>query len=313
MGKPLFQAMVVGSLLLLTAVSWPAHTEAASCCGGASVSEPFALPKWNDSLVGLSLQHETTFGARGQAGERLPVSNWAMYEQRVVVGGAYRLAKDWQAGLALPLVHRTMSAGGLRTTGTGLGDVGLSVRYEIMDEETCFAMPFHELTPLELKPSIHWVTRGSAPTGRAMHRSTDALGADVTGTGLWSADTGVEIMKVWGVLATGGEILGGYQTGIAENGHQISPPALRWQTGASVLFYPRYQRYLGISVLHRRELFRTLASAFDVEATSAYVVGSVADLPGGLWLRGAVGQTGVWQGRNIPVGWSAQVTAIKLF
>ena len=286
---------------------------AASCCGGASITDQFTVPKWERWMAGASLQFEHAFDMRLASGERVQADSWRNDETRLLLGGAYRLGKDWQAAAVLPLTHRRVTRGGETGNGFGPGDLSLQLRYEIMDEETCFLLPFRELTWDELKPSIHWVATVNTPTGRPTHRSLDSLGASVTGSGYWTVETGPQITKIWGAWGNSVDLQVGYQTfGGPEHGHH-HPDALRWRVGGSLLYYPAYQQYIGVHMGHRREIPLGAEDITGVEQTTLSLIGSYRHKGDGIWLRGSLGSAGLVQGRNAPVSLTGQVTVAWAF
>ncbi len=287
----------------------PVSAQAASCCGGASVTDQFVVPKWERALVGLSMQVSHDLDMRNAAGERINAQTWSNTETRLIAGGAHRLGTDWQAGLSLPLVVRHTTAGDLTSTGYGIGDIGLQLRYEIIDEDTCFLRPFRELAWNELKPSLHLVMNLTAPTGRPTHRSTDNLAASVTGRGYWMGDTGLQVTKVWGQWGNSLEGSIGYQ--LPTSGNPLHP-ALRWSVGGSALFYPAYRKYVGVHLGYREELAMGTDDSAQA-ALTASLLASWVPTEGAWWLRGSFGPSGYGIGRNTPVSWQGLLTLAKTF
>lgn len=305
--------------LALTLLLWAAGAGdalAASCCGGANGSDGFVLPKWERAMVGGMLRMEDTLDLRDDAGNALRTQSWRSTETRVTLGGAYRLLNDLQVSAALPFLVKRVATNAAVSSGLGLGDAGLQVRYEIIDEETCVVRPVSELSWFDLKPSLHWVTSLAAPTGRATGESYDkrGLGADVTGRGIWIGDTGLELTKIWGRFGNAVQATAGYQS--AYDGRDAQTPgALRWSAGAGLLYFFAFQHSLTLMVNHRQELYQReaqLAARRTITTTATTLTWNRIFAENGLWLRATVGQAGYLQGRNTPMLYDGTLQLSKL-
>lgn len=221
----------------------------------------------------------------------------------LLVGGAWRAGRDWQLGGSLPLVMRRVAVPGNRALGFGVGDMALSLRYELIDEETCVVRPFRELAWDELKPTIHIVLGLGLPTGRPLGWGDDPLGARVTGTGDLEQTLGIEATKIWGAIGNSLEGGGGRRWPVRRAGDAI------WlaHASASVMWYPAYKRFLGLSAGWKGERGGLVATdALRVEA-----VGSIVFLESRWWLRGNLGLDGL-AGRSAPWGPTGGVTLVHL-
>jgi hypothetical protein len=276
---------------------------AASCCGGASNTDQFGLSKWRGAMVGVSPQISHAFAVRDGGGAEVGGA-WRSDAVRLVVGGAYRVAPDWQVAAAVPGLYNAISAGALASAGGGLGDAGLQVRYELLDEDTCFMRPVTEMAWDEVKPSVHLFLRGALPTGRPTSRATDGLGASITGRGLWTADAGVDVTKVWGRFGNSIGLSAGAQT--PDRSGVDGVRAFRWEASAGLLVFPKYQRSLGLFVSHRQER----AAELRVESTQVGLTATLADL-GLWWFRASVSAAGYVGGRNTPVSADGFVTVAR--
>lgn len=296
-------AIFAAALAALLGSGVAAPLFAASCCGGANNTDQFALSKWRHAMAGVSPQFSRAWAVRD--GDRNRVSGtWRSDAVRLVAGGAYRVAPDWQVAAAVPGIFNSVAAGRAGAIGGGVGDLGAQVRYELLDEDTCFARPVTEMAWNEVKPSVHFFLRGTLPTGRPTSRATDALGASITGRGLWSAEAGVDVTKVWGRLGNGLSLAAGGQT--PDRSAIDGVRALRWEAGAGVLYFPAYQRSLGLFVSHRQERGELLR----VESTQLSLTGTLADV-GAWWLRATVSAAGWLGGRNTPVAADGFVTVAR--
>ncbi|RMF12142.1 MAG: hypothetical protein D6761_13135 [Candidatus Dadabacteria bacterium] len=283
---------VSGALLLW----WlPASAWGASCCGGASTSDVFVLPKWQHWLVGAQLVEQVDVDQRDARGQRVG-ADWRNLETRLIAGAGARLASRLQAGLALPVVVRSVQAGGQRSFGGGPGDLATQFRVELLDEETCYARPFHTLNWNDLKPSIHLVVRQLFPSGRSTAHSADGLGADVTGRGVWSSEAGLDVTKVWGIIGQSLAASGAWERSIP-----AEPVDASWRSSiaASLLYYPAYQRFVGVNWSWERS---ARSQAPDAVVHAVGLTGSGIWPERKLWVRGGLSLPGLVGGRATPVG-----------
>lgn len=301
-------ALLMGALALATTLS-PAAATAASCCGGASTSSRFSLPKFRAGLAGLSLEISGDFDQRLDGGGRMGLERWRNQELRSVFGGALRLHRDVQTSISVPVVGRSARSGSLSGRGLGLGDPSLGARWEILDDEICYARPFSEMAWDQIKPSLHWTWSATLPLGRHAGQAAEPLSADATGRGYWLAETGLELVKNWGAVGTAAGLAAGYQHPVAD---LEASPGIRWSVGGTLMYYPAYQRYVGVDVTHRREVWLA-AGAGALSSTSLAAVGSWVFGDSGWWLRGSAGSDGLLQGAAVPVGWRTTVTVLRLF
>jgi hypothetical protein len=280
----------ISALTILLSVTEIRFAQAASCCGGASATNAFTLPKFQQAMAGSAVQIERSTDLRDASGERLHTRDWVSTDSKLVVGGAYRLGREFQASASLPFVRRDIRAGSQAEYGLGVGDAGVQLRYEMLDEETCFARPIEELTWFDLKPSIHWVLQGTLPTGRPVSKSAMPLGADVTGRGVAGADGGIEITKVWGRWGNSLFANAGYQKGWDD----VAPTGSRWAAGAGVMYFFAYRNSLSINASYREE-----GGTVDIASTQTGLQWSYQK--DSWWARINFGESGFWQGRSTPV------------
>ena len=295
--------IVAAALLALLGWGVAAPSYAASCCGGASNTDQFGLPKWRQALIGVSPQVSHAWAVRDAGGNQLEGA-WRSDALRLVLGGAYRVAPDWQVSAAVPLLVNRVGAGRMSSAGGGLGDVGLQVRYELIDEDSCFARPVTEMAWDEVKPSVHFFARAAAPSGRPTSLASDGLGASVTGRGLWTADAGLEVTKVWGRFGNSvGFALGGEAP---DRSSADGVRAFRWEASGGLLVFPQYQRSIGLFLSHRQER----AAELRVESTQLGLTGTLAG-KGDWWFRVSLSAAGLVAGRSTPVSLDGFVTAAR--
>lgn len=281
----------------------PAPAAGASCCGGASALHPFVLPKWDRAMVGGRMAVNSELDRRGPDGERLSGTARAL-ESRLLLGGAWRPARDWQLGLSLPLVMRRVTVPGMQATGGGFGDMTLSARWEILDEETCIVRPFRELNWNELKPTLHLVLGVGLPTGRAPGAADDPLGARVTGSGDLEQTLGLEFIKIWGAVGNSLEGGGGRRWSLGHDHDHI------WlaRASAAMMWYPAFQRFVGISSGWQAERGGEVRTdSLRLEAIGSWII------PGTRWwLRANAGVDGL-AGRSVAFGPTGGVTLSRLW
>ncbi len=286
----------------------PATALAASCCGGASATDAFVMPKYNHWLFGATYQAQHDFARRDKNGD-YQSSSYGNTENKLTLGGTWRPYKDIQATLSVPLTVRTVAVPGQRATGFYLGDIGLQARYEILDEETCFLIPVQKLNWHDMKPTVHWVLKGSLPSGRSAARSNAPLGEDVTSQGYWLVDTGIEITKIWGRWGNSMGALVGYQTPEPVSAHLRK--ALRIGLDGSLMLFFAYKQSVGLSVSHRRQHWTGAGSHKQVTTNGSLFTSLI--FSNGWLLRANTGPTGWLQGINNFVGWQGAVTVGHLW
>jgi hypothetical protein len=117
---------------------------------------------------------------------------WADGEEQELeqdLAASLRVTRRGQAGLLLPFVQTRRAAGDESSVGAGLGDVGLTARYDFaLASETLYWPGFALLASVVF------------PTGKAAGSGTNPAGTDATGTGTLNASLGVSFEKIHGPL-----------------------------------------------------------------------------------------------------------------
>jgi hypothetical protein len=178
------------ALLTGTAVLFPANSRAASCCGGGS-SLSLIVPKYAMSVADLSFDMEIYDGYWNQNGIHKndpPESDLKQY--RLNLGYAQRFAKDWQAGIILPYIWNENKFSGLSSSTSGLGDISLSLFYDILDDQS----PLRIQTPGDLIPAVTGGISLLLPTGISPYDDINSS-FDVTGRGFYRLDGNLIIDK----------------------------------------------------------------------------------------------------------------------
>jgi len=295
-------------LPLLSAALWAPAAHAAACCGGISSSDTFILPRYNKATLGAALSLEDDLANRGSDGQNLGFGALRSQDARLVVGGAVRLASVLQAGLSVPLVLRSVRLGEESSSAVGLGDLGLSGRWEIYDDSSCYLNPVRGWSPEAYKPSIHLIARATLPSGRVEIREGDWLGASQVGRGYWTGDLGLDVNKVWGVLGADLSATGGYMAPLpsVEGGRT----ALRWGASAGIQAFFKYKSFVGLSGAHREELG---LEGGRLASTDLSLSATWYDTHRDMRYLASFGALGLPPARSVPIGWQAGLSASHMF
>ena len=167
-------------------LAWPSAAAAQACCAGGALVNPTRLAPYEDAAAGVQLRARGMFGSFGNG-----TFAWSRNEQDLQqdLAASLRLAKRAQAGLLLPFVETRRLESGQASTGAGLGDLGLTARYD-------FALA---------SETLHWpgfalLASAVLPTGKAAGSGTNPAGTDATGTGTVNLSLGVSLEKIHGPL-----------------------------------------------------------------------------------------------------------------
>lgn len=166
------------------AVGLCTHAFAAACCGGG-----FAAPALiaGDDRAQATLSTAFTdirrdVGADGIWRPRaVPETSFTTKAE-----AAHIFSDRWQAGAALPLLHRRRAEQG----STGLGDATLNLGYEFLPD-----WDYHPWRPKGLG-----YLQLTLPTGRSVHEARHRLQLDSRGRGFWAVGAGTLLTKSWGAL-----------------------------------------------------------------------------------------------------------------
>ncbi len=175
-------ALLAGAACILPT---PAH--AGSCCGGGAATT-LILPKFAQGMVDTSVDVEKYDGfwtrdskyLRDQPGENLS-------QYRLNLGYAQRLAKRWQASIAVPYLWNDNKYSGISSRSEGMGDTMLSLWYEAFDSVMC-RWRYFELS--DLKPAATFGLSLTVPTGKSPYDNVNSS-FDITGRGFYRIDGNV--------------------------------------------------------------------------------------------------------------------------
>lgn len=178
-------ALIMGAALLA-----PYESGAASCCGGGSAVY-LIVPKYAVAIADLSFDTEQYDGFWNQDRNHVadpPGSDLKQY--RLNMGIGYRIAADWQANISLPYVWNDNSYSGVSSRTNGLGDMTVSLMYEVLDDKSSWQVR-------EIGDLVPAVTLGLSlliPTGISPYNNQQSS-FDITGRGFYRLDGNLLIEK----------------------------------------------------------------------------------------------------------------------
>lgn len=165
---------------------------AGSCCGG-SPAVTLILPKFGQAMIDSFFVIEKYDGFWNNDGKYLndqPGSNFTQY--RLNMGYALRLAKRWQASLAVPYVLNVNKYSNSTSRVDGLGDATASVWYEAADTTMC-RLGWGELSWSDLVPAATFGLSLTIPTGISPYDGVKS--DDITGRGFYRLDANMLLEK----------------------------------------------------------------------------------------------------------------------
>lgn len=180
--------------LALLALS-PGLARAASCCGGGG-GGGVQVPKGYRAVLDLGLDAERYAGYWTSDGTHLedPAGS-RIYQYRLNLAGAWRFARDWQVGAAVPWVYNdTQYRGdtGISSRSSAVGDTTITVLYDLYDERSIWKV----LSPADLVPSVKLGAAVTVPTGVSRFDEID-ISFDVTGRGFYRLDATAQVDKAY--------------------------------------------------------------------------------------------------------------------
>jgi len=108
--------------------------------------------------------------------------------QTIRLDAATILTDRLQAGVTIPLIRRSRSRGTTQADATGLGDVSVSLGYEILPEWNYSAW----------RPKGILFLTGTLPTGGSIYDATQLYRIDSRGRGFFALSLGTLLTKSWG-------------------------------------------------------------------------------------------------------------------
>jgi hypothetical protein len=179
--------VLTAALLAEAACFFPSSAHAGSCCGGGAATT-LILPKFAQGMVDTSVDVEKYDGFWTSDGKYLrdqPGTDLSQY--RLNLGVARRLAKRWQASIAVPYLWNDNRYSGISSRSERMGDTMLSLWYEAFDSVMC-RWRYFELS--DLKPAATFGLSLTIPTGKSPYDNVNSS-FDITGRGFYRIDGNV--------------------------------------------------------------------------------------------------------------------------
>lgn len=192
---------LVGSIVMLSLL-FPLRLLAASCCGGGSAGS-LSVPKYARGVVDLALDTELYDGywdGKGKWRPDPPASDLRQY--RLNLGGGYRLGERVQGSLILPFVFNDNRYAGVSSQSRGLGDISLSLLYELRDDLSSWKV----YEPKDLIPAVSVGVTLTLPTGISPYDG-ETSSFDITGRGFYRLDGTLLVeksLRPWNISLSGG-------------------------------------------------------------------------------------------------------------
>jgi hypothetical protein len=169
------------------------HAGAQACCAGSSAITPGRLSLHEDALVGLQLRGTRLMGSYDHQGRyrRSEAESSELGLQEDVVA-ALRFLRRGQFAVLVPFVQTRRSVAGRSEFGGGLGDVNLSLRYDLFDARRSAVFP-----------GVALLVGLTLPTGVPVESASDVLATDATGIGAVQTNGGVALEQIFGAWTVG--------------------------------------------------------------------------------------------------------------
>jgi hypothetical protein len=215
-----------------------------SCGGGTGDLAVLSLDGL--ALFNIGVNRDNYTGVWDKNGKWIS-NNYSQSQYKIILNTAYRLNRHIQFAISLPFVYNTSNIPGLKSGGSGVGDIVIGGRYEIFHE----FQPKKEGKKLKLDKSLPYlaITFGlNLPTGRS--EETAGNDVDITGKGFYSTTLGVSITK--SIIKSKLQILGD----------------LSWQHS----FEKKYSEYYGTPINY--EYIKQPGEKFNYSLTANYIFNS---------------------------------------
>ncbi len=177
-------------IIFLTSLFTAGQLRSQICCGGG-VYDIAVLSLNKKALFSAGYKWDNFNGVWDSGSEWIKTkqTNWQMTPS---FSAAYRFNKHLQAGVSVPFVINRNELAGLPSSGSGIGDVVLSGRYEIFHEYSLYTV--NKKTKMDEKTPYLAVTFGmTLPTGKSDDKADSEI--DITGKGFYTAMLGVSFIK----------------------------------------------------------------------------------------------------------------------
>lgn len=177
----------MASAILLAGATRATPAAAQACCAGGALVNPARLALHEDYAVGLQTRVRDDLGSFDGSGHYQSSNTEQDFEQDLAA--SFRLTARSQAGVVLPLVETRRLESRIPTWGSGIGDLAVGARYDLL-----------LATEALYWPGIGFLANVVVPTGKPVGEGTNPASTDATGTGTYNATIGIDLEKVHGPL-----------------------------------------------------------------------------------------------------------------
>jgi hypothetical protein len=171
--------------LLGIAKATPAAAQA--CCAGGALVSPARLALHEDYAVGLQVKVRDDLGAFDDSGRYVRFQQEQEQDLEQDFAASFRLSRQAQVGVVLPIVQTHRVVSGLSEWGGGIGDVALNARYDFLSAAEALYWPGFGL-----------LASAVFPTGTPSDQAKSPLATDATGAGTYNLTIGADVEKVLG-------------------------------------------------------------------------------------------------------------------
>jgi len=235
--------MKTKSLICIAVLIFTYEANACNVCGGGT-SDIAVLALDGRILFNIGYTFDHNIGSWDKNG------NWSTNifnnnQHKIAAVIAYRFNKHIQFGISFPFVINTSNYNNLKQSGSALGDLSISARYEL----------FHEFQLKKtgkkkkidnLYPYLAFTFGLTVPTGKSEETALNEV--DVTGKGFYSTSLGVSVIKT-----------------LIRNRFQLSAD-FSWQHS----FQKTYDQYFGSTA----SFTKRAGDKFNYSMTANYIFGS---------------------------------------
>jgi hypothetical protein len=259
----------------------PSLARAQACCSGSSALTPARLAPHEDALVGVGVRATDIYGSFNPSGHYVGsprgVSEFDFEED---VAGSIRVFPRAQVSALVPIVETSRRSQGASEFGGGIGDVGLTARYD-------FSLAGQSLT----LPGIAVVASATFPTGRPVEKASTPFAVDATGTGAFEGAFALALEQTYGHVFVNLTGQAGFFAARSANGlraHQgpqfvaFGAVGVTSDAGAAVAFTTTYTAYLSSS-LDGQTTANSSRSFTRLAFTGAYPLSDSLRLQGSLF------------------------------
>lgn len=166
---------------------YPHLVWSAACCA-RSAAVPILIVGDDEVQFNLGMSLASVVGEASSEG--IPIfgsPNTSENTKLFRIEGAFLFSDRFQAGVGLNLVNHTITRSALTDSLTGIGDLRVSLGYEILPSWTYS----------NWKPQGFLFSVVTFPTGRSTYESESSTAADVTGNGFYAFSVGSLFIKRW--------------------------------------------------------------------------------------------------------------------